>query len=458
MAAGAMERAVALAGEAGVSAQSAHAAERFEAATYSKITWRLMPFLFLCYLLAYINRVSVGFAKLQMQADLRMSDTVFSAGMGIFFIGYFFFEVPANMMLRKLGARRWLGPIMITWGVVSACTMFVKDVYSFYAVRFLLGLVESGFFPGVILYLTFWYARTHRAKMVAVFMTGIPVSSVVASPVSGWILKNMSGLGHMAGWQWLFLAGGIPSVIVGLVTLLYLPDTPLESLWLSQEEKDLVTRRIEEEEEVKKEAGEGQHGVGYVFRSPRVWLMCVIYFGIVMGSYGLTFWLPQVISETLTTDPQKIGWILVLPFGAATVAMILAGRHSDNTGERRWHVAGSLLMGAAAFAVSAIPGIPGAVGLLALTFAAMGIVTANAVFWALPTDVLSGVAAAAGIAWINSVGNLGGYVSPAVIGLLRDKTHSMFAAMLVLSGAALVAGLVTLYVARKRQPAIAPLP
>ena len=249
-----------------MSAQSAHAAERFEAATYSKITWRLMPFLFLCYLLAYINRVSVGFAKLQMQADLRMSDTVFSAGMGIFFIGYFFFEVPANMMLRKLGARRWLGPIMITWGVVSACTMFVKDVYSFYAVRLLLGLVESGFFPGVILYLTFWYARTHRAKMVAVFMTGIPVSSVVASPVSGWILKNMSGLGHMAGWQWLFLAGGIPSVIVGLVTLLYLPDTPLESLWLSQEEKDLVTRRIEEEEEVKKEAGEGQHGVGYVFR------------------------------------------------------------------------------------------------------------------------------------------------------------------------------------------------
>jgi sugar phosphate permease len=426
-------------------------AERFEAATYNKITWRLMPFLFLCYLLAYINRVSVGFAKLQMQADLKMSDTIFSAGMGIFFIGYFFFEVPANMMLRKLGARRWLGPIMIVWGVVSACTLFVKGVYSFYAVRLLLGVVESGFFPGVILYLTFWYPRKHRAKMVAAFMTGIPVSSVVASPISGWILKNMSGLGHMAGWQWLFLAGGIPSVLVGIITLLYLPDTPLQSHWLSRAEKDLVVRRLEEEEDVKKQAGGGQHRIAYVFRSPRIWLMCVIYFGIVMGSYGLTFWLPQVISETLTTDPQKIGWILVLPFGAATVAMILGGRHSDSTGERRWYVGGSLLMGAAAFAVSAIPGIPGAAGLLALTFAAMGIVTANAVFWALPTEVLSGDAAAAGIAWINSVGNLGGYVSPFVIGLIRDRTHSMFLALLVLSGAALVSGLVTFYVARKKR-------
>ena len=433
-----------------MSAGSASAAERFEAATYNQITWRLMPFLFVCYLLAYINRVSVSFAKLQMQTDLKMSETVFGAGMGIFFIGYFFFEVPANMMLRKLGARRWLGPIMITWGAVSACTLFVKSVYSFYAVRLLLGVVESGFFPGVILYLTFWYTRKHRAKMVAAFMTGIPVSSVVASPISGWILKHMGGMSHMSGWQWLFLAGGIPSMIAGLVTLLYLPDSPAESAWLSQEQKDMVARRLEEEEDVKKQAGGGQHRVSDVFRSPGVWLMCVIYFGIVMGSYGLTFWLPQVIKETITTDTQAIGWILVLPFGAATVAMIVGGRHSDITGERRWHVAGTLLLGAAAFAVSAIPGIPGVAGLVALTFAAMGIVTANALFWALPTDILSGAAAAAGIAWINSVGNLGGYVSPFAIGLIRDRTHSMFAALLVLSGAALVAGLVTLYVARKR--------
>ena len=385
-----------------------------------------------------------------MQTDLRMSDTVFGAGAGIFFIGYFFFEIPANMILRKLGARLWIGPIMMAWGVVSACTLFVKGAYSFYAIRFLLGIVESGFFPGVILYLTFWYTRKHRTKMVAAFMSAIPISSVVASPISGWILKQMTGIGHMAPWQWLFLAEGVPSLIMGVVTLFYLPDSPLKSAWLTQEEKDLVARRLDEEEEIKRQTGGGKHKIADVFRSPQVWLFCLIYFGIVMGSYGLTFWLPQVIKDTLSTDPQKIGWILVLPWSAAAVAMIVAGRHSDVTGERRWHIAGSVLVGAAAFAVSAIPGIPGAAGLVALTFAAMGIVCANSMFWALPTSVLSGAAAAAGIAWINSVGNLAGYVSPHLVGLIRDKTHSMFAALLVLSGAALTAALVTLYVARKK--------
>ncbi|MGD0497882.1 MAG: MFS transporter [Bryobacteraceae bacterium] len=422
----------------------------FEAATYRKIGRRLMPYLFLCYLLAYVNRVNVSFAKLQMQADLRMSDTVYGAGAGIFFIGYFFFEIPANMILQKLGARLWLGSIMMAWGVVSICTMFVKGAFSFYALRLLLGVVESGFFPGVILYLTFWYTRKHRAKMVAAFMSAIPVSSVVASPISGWILKHMAGLGHLASWQWLFLTNGIPSVLMGMITFLYLPDSPLKSAWLNQEEKDLVASRLDEEEEVKKQAGGGKHQIGYVFRSPRVWLFCLIYFGIVMGQYGLTFWLPQVIKETLSADPQKIGWILVIPWGAATVAMILAGRHSDITGERRWHIAGSVFVGGAAFAVSAIPGISGAAGLAALTFAAMGIVCANSLFWAMPTAVLSGAAAAAGIAWINSVGNLAGYVGPYVVGLIRDKTHSMFAALLVLSAAALTAALLTLYVMRKR--------
>jgi len=260
----------------------------------------------------------------------------------------------------------------------------------------------------------------------------------------------MGGFSHMAGWQWLFLAGGIPSVLMGVITLVYLPDTPHESAWLSQREKDLVLRRLVEDEHAKKQAGGAHHSVAYVFRNPRIWLMCLIYFGIVMGSYGLTFWLPQVVSDTLSKDPQKIGWILVLPWGAATVAMILAGRHSDATGERRWHVAGMLLMGAAAFAVSAIPGISGVAGLLALTFAAMANVSANSMFWALPTEVLSGAAAAAGIAWINSVGNLAGYVSPFLVGLIRDATHSMFMALLTLASATLMAALVTLYVTGKR--------
>ena len=431
------------------SAAPAPSSVQFEEATYKKVTWRIVPYLFLCYLLAYVDRVNVGFAKLQMQTDLHMSDAVYGAGAGVFFIGYFFFEIPANMIMKRLGARRWIGPIMIVWGVVSACTLFVRGAYSFYVLRFTLGIVESGFFPGVILYLTFWYTRKHRAKMVAAFMTAIPISGVVAGPISGWILARMGGVGALQPWQWLFLAEGIPSFIAGIFTLYYLPDSPLKSAWLTAGEKSLIARRLDEEEELKKEAGGGKHRIADVFRSKQVWLMCVIYFGIVMGSYGLGFWLPQVIKETITQNPLKIGWISVIPWTVATISMILAGRHSDLHCERRWHIAGSLFLGAAAFAVSAVPGIPGPVGLAALALAASGIVCANSIFWALPTGLLSGAAAAAGIAWINSVGNLAGYVSPFVVGLIRDRTHSMVLALLVLSAAALVGGAVTLHVTSK---------
>ncbi len=426
------------------------AAERFEAATYRKVIWRLMPFLFLCYLLAFVDRVNVGFAKLQMQQDLGMSETVYGAGMGMFFIGYFFFEVPANMILRKVGARRWIGPIMMVWGVTSACTLFVRGEWSFYALRFLLGVVESGFFPGVILYLTFWFTRQHRAKMTAVFMSAIPFSGVLAGPLSGWILGRMNNTGHLAAWQWLFLVEGIPSLIMGAVTLYFLVDSPAKAKWLTKEEKDLVIAKLEGEEELKRKAGEGKHRITDAFRSPQVWLCCLVYFTINMGSYGLSFWLPQVIKDTITTDAVKIGWISVIPWSVATVSMILAGQHSDRTGERRWHVAGGLFLGAAAFAVSAIPGIPGAIGILALSCAAAGIICANAIVWSLPTALLSGAAAAAGIAWINSVGNLGGYVSPTVVSWIRDRTHSMFAALIVLSAAALLGAVVTLYVTRKK--------
>jgi len=422
----------------------------FERATYSKVTWRIMPFLFLCYLLAFINRVAVSFAKLQMQTDLHMSDAVYGIGAGIFFIGYFFFEVPANMMLGKLGARRWLGPIMIVWGLVSVVTIYVRGTYSYYAARLLLGVVESGFFPGVILYLTFWYTRTHRAKMVSAFMTAIPFSGVVAGPISGWVMSRMTGLAGLTSWQWLFIADGIPSVIAGIVTLYYLPDGPKEAHWLSEDEKSLIAQRLEEEETLKKGGG-GKHHIGDVFRSGKVWLMCAIYFGINMGSYGLSFWLPQLIKERISQDPLKIGWITVIPWAVATVGMILVGQHSDARGERRWHVAGSLFLGACAFAASAIPGIPGWASVVTLALAAAGIMGANSTFWTLPTSVLSGAAAAAGIAWVNSVGNLSGYLSPFLVGEIRDRTHSMFLALLVLSAAALMGGAVTLYVAREKK-------
>ena len=425
-------------------------AAAFEDATYRKVTWRLMPYLFLCYILAYVDRVNVGFAKLQMQQDLRMSDSVYGLGAGIFFIGYFFFEVPGNLIMQRVGARRWIGPIMMVWGVVSSCTMLVRSSTEFYALRFLLGVVESGFFPAVILYLTFWYTSRHRARMVAVFMSAIPLSGVIAGPISGWILKRMTGAGHLEAWQWLFLLEGIPSFVAGLVTLYFLTDSPAAAKWLDDGERRLVVTRLQEEEASKRGTGHAGHGLADAFRSPAVWLLSVMYFGLTCGNYGIGFWLPQVIKEGITTDPLAIGWITVIPWGASAAAMLAMGRHSDITGERRWHFALSCLLVAAGFAASAVPSIPGPLRVAGLTAATVGIMSAFAVFWALPTAILSGTAAAAGIAWINSVGNLGGYASPYFVGMVRDRTHSMTPALLALAAVALVAAALGLSVTRQR--------
>ena len=267
--------------------------EAFEKSVYRKITWRLIPFLFLCYIFAYIDRVNVGFAMLQMQQDLGMTDAVYGAGAGIFFIGYFFFEVPCNIALQKIGAKYWLGPIMIVWGVVSGCTMFVRSSLDFYLVRFLLGVVESGFFPGVILYLTFWYTRKHRAKMVAAFMTAIPLAGVIGGPISGWLLEKMSSVGGLTGWQWLYVFEALPSIIAGLVAMFFLADSPKKAKWLNERERAVVTRDLAEEEQAKKLEGSGHHTIADAFRSKKVWLLCLVYFGFVMGNYGISFWLPD---------------------------------------------------------------------------------------------------------------------------------------------------------------------
>ena len=424
-----------------------------EAAVYRKITWRLMPFLFLCYMLAYIDRVNVGFAKLQMQQALGMSDAVFGLGAGIFFIGYFIFEVPANMMLQRIGARRWIGPIMIAWGIVSACTLFVKGATSFYALRFLLGIVESGFYPAVILYLTYWYTQKHRARMIAIFMSAVPISTILAGPVSGWILGRMTGVGHLSAWQWLFLVEGIPSVIAGLVTLSFLPDRPATAKWLSEDQTKLVLLHINEEEELKKKTGRTGHRLVDAFRSVPVWLLSLAYFGMTAGNYGITFWLPQVIKETVTQNPLAIGWISTIPGVASVILMFAWGHHSDKTRERRWHMALAAILGAASFGASAIPGISGAAGIAALTMASAFLMCQFAVFWSLPTAILSGSAAAAGIAWINSIGNLAGYVSPHAVGIIRDGTHSMIPALIALACAQLMTAVMVLYVTRRQSGA-----
>jgi sugar phosphate permease len=423
-----------------------------EDAVYRKVTLRLMPFLFLCYVLAYVDRVNVGFAKLQMQQALGMSDSVYGFGAGVFFIGYFLFEVPANMIMMRIGARRWIGPIMAAWGIVSACTLLVRGSLSFYALRFLLGIVESGFFPGVILYLTYWYTQKHRARMVALFMSAVPVSGIVAGPVSGWILDKMNGAGHLAAWQWLFLVEGIPSIIVGLVTLRFLCDGPSKAAWLSRDERELVLLRLQEEETQKSKASQSMRHLADAFRSLPVWLLGFAYFGITAGNYGITFWLPQVIKDSITRNYSSIGLISAIPWFASAVSMIVFAHHSDKTGERRRHMMMAAVIGTIAFASSAIPGLPGAWCIAALAVAASALMCQVAVFWSLPTAILAGSAAAAGIAWINSLGNLAGQASPYAVGVIRDHTHSMIPALLFLAFMQLMTAILILIVTKRNVP------
>jgi MFS family permease len=405
----------------------------FDRAVYAKVTRRIIPFLFLCYIFAYVDRVNIGFAKLQMQSELGINDAAYGMGAGIFFLGYFIFEIPCNLILQRIGAKRWLGPIMIVWGIVSGCQMFVTGATSLYVIRFILGVVESGFFPGVILYLTFWYPRKYRAKMIAAFMTAVPLSGVIGGPISGWILDAMSHAVGLRGWQWLFLLEAIPSILAGIATAYFLDDSPQKARWLNQSEKDLLQQHLDEEEKTKRLESPGHHRIADAFRSPKVWLLCLVYFGLVMVNYGISFWLPQIVKDTLTKDAFKIGLLTAVPWGVAAIAMVAVGHHSDKTGERRWHIALTGVLCAIAFAVSAIPGIPGGLGLVALTIATAAMASAYSTFWALPTTLLSGAAASAGIAWINSVGNLAGYLSPYLVGKIRDATHSMFWALLMLS-------------------------
>ncbi len=418
----------------------------FEKRTYSKVIWRLMPFLFMCYIFAYVDRVNVGFAGLDMKKDLAMTDTVFGVGSGIFFIGYLLFQVPCNIALQKIGAKLWLGPIMIVWGLVSACTMFVHATWDFYGVRFLLGIVESGFFPGVILYLTFWFNTRYRAQMVAVFMTAIPLSGFIFGPISGWLMKRFDNVAGLHGWQWLFVLEAVPSILAGAASMIFLDNGPHSSVWLNADERALICQRLEEDEAHKKATVGGRSSLKQGFH---IALFCLIYFGSVSGNYGLQFWLPQIIKNTMTQDQFRIGLLSMIPWGITAIAMVLIGRHSDRTGERCYHIAFAAAAGGLGLAISAIPGISGTVGLLALSLACAGVVSASSAFWSLPTLYLSGTAAAAGIAIINSIGNLGGQFGPLVIGFMSTKYHSTALAMDTLAGLCLVSAAINIAFFRK---------
>ncbi|MDO7355474.1 MFS transporter [Acinetobacter baumannii] len=387
---------------------------------YRKIAFRLMPFLMLCYFCAYLDRVNVGFAKLQMMSDLQFSEAVYGLGAGIFFIGYFLCEVPSNIVLHKVGARRWIARIMITWGILSGCFAFVQTEWQFYTLRFLLGVAEAGLAPGLLLYLTYWFPSYRRARMTVLWFIAIPISGMIGGPLSGLIMDRMSGVHGWFGWQWMFVIEAIPTVVVGLLVLAVLKDSVQDANWLTQDEKNLVKQELAQDNQHK----EGHASVKEFIADKRLWLLAGIYFCVVMGQYAITFWLPTLIRNSGISDNWHIGLLTSLPYMCAIVVMILAGRSGDHFQERRWHLIIPMCAGALALTFATLFASNLTLSLICLCIAASGVLTASSLFWMLPTNFLGGVSAAAGIAAVNSFANLAGFCSPYLIGWVTTNTGS----------------------------------
>lgn len=393
-----------------------------------KVALRLIPFLGVLYFFAFLDRVNVGFAALTMNADLGLSAAVFGIGSGIFFLGYIAFEVPSNVMLERFGARLWIARIMISWGVLSAAMAFVQGPNSFYTVRLLLGIAEAGFFPGIIFYLTCWFPPQHRARIIALFMIALPLSSVIGAPISTALLGiDVWGL---RGWQWMFLMEAIPTIVLGFIVFIVLPDRPADAKWLSVEEKQWL-----EAELVRGNAG-ATHGHASSLRAalmnPRVWRNGLVYFCILVGLYGFSFWLPQIIASLGRMTNFQVGLVTMIPYTLACIALVLWGRHSDTTQERAWHVAAPSLLAASALAVSGWTTQP-MIAFVALCLAAVGIYSGLPSFWAFASRGLQGAAAAGAIALINALGNIGGFIGPAAIGLAKTYTNSYAASLLFIA-------------------------
>ncbi|MET7241771.1 MFS transporter [Methylobacterium sp. EM32] len=419
-----------------------------EQATMRRVAWRLVPFICLLYFIAFIDRVNIGFAALTMNKDLGFSSAVFGFGAGIFFFGYFLFEVPSNIVLDRVGARLWIARVMITWGLISGAFAFVKGEYSFYALRFLLGAAEAGFFPGIILYLSYWFPARYRAGVVSLFMAAAPISVVLGSPLSSALLA-MDGILGLHGWQWMFLIEAVPAVVLGVVVLFYMTDRPEKATWLPDDQRAWLVAEMNAEharKTVGAEHGTIKHGIMAGMADLRVLALALVYFGTSAGLYTLGIWAPQII-KSFGLSNMAVGFLNGVPPTLAIVAMILWARHSDRTGERTWHVViaclvasvGLLLAGGADSTLAVIA---------ALSLVNIGISAAKPPLWAMPTMFLSGQAAAVGIATINSIGNLGGFVGPWVIGWIKDQTGSFTGGLFFVSGLLVLSAIVTVIVAR----------
>lgn len=411
---------------------------------YQKVIFRLIPFLFLCYVCSYLNRINVSFAKIQMAQDLAWSDAVYGLGAGMFFIGYFAFEVPSNIVMYKVGARRWIARIMVTWGIISAAMMFVSTPMQFYVMRFLLGVAEAGFFPAILLYLSQWFPSSRGAKVTALFMAAIPMSGVIGAPLSGWIMHSLSGVHNLAGWQWLFLLEGIPTIIAGVFAFFYLTDKIEDARWLSEDERKVLRTNIDKEAH-----GKHLHRLMDGLKDAKIWLLSFIYLFFTMGLYGVSFWLPTLIQASGIQDSMHLGLLTAIPYALATVSMIVVGKSSDRFRERRWHLAIPGALAAVGFLISASFQSNLMISLPALCLATMGVMTTISMYWTLPPAILTGAAAATGIALANSIGSASGFISPFAMGMINSTTQNTTSGIMMLAGVLLV-GCVLVFLVPKR--------
>lgn len=410
-----------------------------EKRTLRKISWRIVPFIMILYLIAYIDRVNIGFAAITMKEDLGFTASILGFGAGIFFLGYFLFEVPSNIILHKVGARIWIARVMVTWGIIAGGMAFVESSTSFYVMRFLLGVAEAGFFPGIILYLSYWFPARNRAGVIALFMAAAPIATAIGSPISAALLE-MHGIMGLAGWQWMFLIEAIPAVILGVVVFFYMTDRPEKAAWLKPDEREWLVKTMQAEDANK--GGQQHHSILRGLANPRVLALALIYFGTSAGLYTLGIWAPQIIKE-LGVSSMTVGLLNAIPPIISVVAMILWSRHSDKTNERTWHVALACLTAAVGLAIAASTG--SMFGLIAaLTIVNVGISCSKPPLWSMPTMFLSGAAAATGIATINSIGNLGGFAGPAMIGWDKDQTGSFAGGLYFVAGLLILSTVLTL--------------
>jgi len=420
-----------------------------EKRTLKKITWRIVPFIMILYLIAYIDRVNIGFAALTMKEDLGFTASVLGFGAGIFFLGYFLFEVPSNVILHKVGARIWIARVMLTWGLIAGGMAFVDSTTSFYVMRFLLGVAEAGFFPGIILYLSYWFPARHRAGVIAMFMAAAPIAVAIGSPISAALLQ-MDGIWGFAGWQWMFVIEAIPAVILGIVVFFYMTDRPEKAKWLKEDERNWLVKTMQDED-VGKNSNQ-HHSILRGLLNPRVLALALVYFGTSAGLYTLSIWAPQIIKD-LGVSSMTVGLVNAIPPIISVVAMVLWSRHSDRTGERTWHVAIACMLAAVGLVIAA--GTHNMVGLIAtLTIINVGISCSKPPLWSMPTLFLSGTAAATGIATINSIGNLGGFAGPVMIGWIKDQTGSYAGGLYFVAGLLVLSTVLTLILSMTNKPKV----